>query len=55
MEEGKERAKLTEDATKYGEYVCSNYHWLPIEEQKKQAKQMENMTNQKKAKENKSK
>ena len=53
MKEKQDRAELTEDATKYGEYVCSNYHWLPIDEQKKQAKRMENMTKQEKRRGNK--
>ena len=25
------------NTTKYGEFVCSAYHWLPIEKQKEQA------------------
>lgn len=33
-----------EDITKYGEFVCSAYHWLPIEKQKEQADRMENIT-----------
>ena len=33
-----------EDMTKYGEFVCSTFHWLPIEKQKEQAKKMERMT-----------
>ena len=33
-----------EDTTKYGEFVCSNYHWLPIEKQKEQAENLANMT-----------
>lgn len=33
-----------EDTTKYGEFVCSAYHWLPIEKQKEQANRMENIT-----------
>ena len=37
-----------EDTTKYGEFVCSAYHWIPVEKQKEQAKNMANMTNQKK-------
>ena len=36
-----------EDSTKYGEFVCSAYHWLPIAKQKEQAKKMENMTKEK--------
>ncbi len=37
-----------EDTTKYGEFVCSAYHWLPIEKQKDQAEEMEKMTKKKK-------
>ena len=33
-----------EDMTKYGEFVCSTFHWLPIEKQKEQAKNMVKMT-----------
>ena len=33
-----------EDMTKYGEFVCSTFHWLPIEKQKQQAKKMAKMT-----------
>ncbi len=33
-----------EDTTKYGEFVCSAYHWLPIEKQKEQVSKMENIT-----------
>ena len=36
-----------EDMTKYGEFVCSTFHWLPIEKQKEQAKNMVNMTKKK--------
>ena len=43
--ERKDRKK--EDATKYGEFVCSTYHWLPLEKQKDQAKEMEEMTKDK--------
>ncbi len=34
-----------EDVTKYGEFVSSYFAWLTLEQQKKQAKDMENMTN----------
>lgn len=37
-----------EDTTKYGEFVCSSYHWLPIEKQKEQAKRLANITKNKK-------
>ena len=37
-----------ENTTKYGEFVCSEYHWLPIEKQKEQAKKMEEITKKQK-------
>lgn len=39
-----EKTSKKEDCTKYGEFVCSNYHWLPIKKQKEQVKKMEDMT-----------
>lgn len=48
MEKNEKRKK--EDTTKYGEFVCSAYHWLPPEVQKERAKELENATE----KENKS-
>lgn len=33
-----------EDQTKYGEFVCSTYHWLPKEKQKDRAAELEQMT-----------
>ena len=33
-----------EDMARYGEFVCSTFQWLPIEEQKKKVKKMANMT-----------
>ena len=47
MEKDKKMSKK-EDSTKYGEFVCSAYHWLPIEKQKDQAEEMEKMTKKKK-------
>ena len=32
------------NTTKYGEFVCSTFHWLPIEKQKEQAKRMIEIT-----------
>lgn len=46
----KNEKELKEDSTKYGEFISSFHHWLPIEEQKKQAKKMDNMTDKKKDK-----
>ena len=43
MQEDKKTQKK-EDTTKYGEFVCSAYHWIPIEKQKEQAEKMENIT-----------
>jgi len=43
MQRDKRIAKK-EDTTKYGEFVCSAYHWLPIEKQKDQAKEFEKIT-----------
>ena len=42
MDKKKEIRK--EDTTKYGEFVCSEHHWLPPEEQKKKAKELEDIT-----------
>ena len=33
-----------EDMTKYGEFVCSAFRWLPIEKQKEQVEKMEIIT-----------
>ncbi len=37
----------TENYTKYGEFICSFDHWLPIEEQKRKAEHLGNITNKK--------
>ena len=29
---------------KYGEMVCTSFHWLPIDEQKKKAKKLKTLT-----------
>ncbi len=39
-----EKVHKKEDMTKYGEFVCSAFHWLPIEKQKEQVEKMENRT-----------
>ena len=39
-----------EDTTKYGEFVCSTHHWLPIEKQKDIADKLSNITEEKKEK-----
>ncbi|MBO5413949.1 MAG: hypothetical protein J6A29_06735 [Clostridia bacterium] len=33
-----------ENTTKYGEFVCSFYQWLPLDKQKEQAKKMVEFT-----------
>ena len=33
-----------DDTTKYGEFVTSYFAWLPLEKQKKKAKEMEEIT-----------
>ena len=40
----KNKKENEEDATKYGEFVPSMHHWLPIEQQKKKAKRLSNIT-----------
>lgn len=35
---------IGENTTKYGEFVCTEYQWLPLEKQKEQAEKMANMT-----------
>lgn len=39
-----------DNISKYGEFICSYNHWLPLDEQKKQAQKMENITKSKKRK-----
>lgn len=36
-----------EDATKYGEFVCSYFAWVPLEEQKEKVKKLQNITEDK--------
>lgn len=40
------KAEVGEDTTKYGEFVSSYFSWIPLPEQKKQAEELENMTNE---------
>lgn len=44
MKRNRFHLSLKDDATKYGEFVCSCYKWLPIEEQKRQSEHLENVT-----------
>ena len=34
----------TEDATKYGEFVCSYFAWVSLPEQKEKAEELQNIT-----------
>ena len=36
-----------EDETKYGEFISSFFYWIPLKEQKKKAKRLENITKNK--------
>ena len=45
MKRNKYSLSLNDDATKYGEFVCSCYKWLPLDEQKAQARRLEDITN----------
>lgn len=35
---------MEEDTTKYGEFVSSYFVWITLEEQKREAEKLENMT-----------
>ena len=37
-----------EDNGKYGEFIPSSYHWLPIERQKEKAEKLANITKENK-------
>lgn len=45
MKEEIEDMEPAEDVIKYGEFVSSYFAWLTLERQKKQAKNMQDMTN----------
>ena len=45
---GENKEKRKEDTSKYGEFVPSAHHWLPIEQQKKKAEKLSNLTKNKK-------
>ena len=56
IEENKENQKRTrknmevevgEDSTKYGEFVSSYFAWIPLPEQKENAKRLQNITKKK--------
>ncbi len=33
-----------DNVTKYGEFVCTEFAWLPLDKQKEQAKEMQEVT-----------
>ena len=49
MKKSEDELKI-ENTTKYGEFVCTEYQWLPLEKQKEQADKMANMTKKEKGK-----
>lgn len=44
MRKSSEKKGIIEDATKFGEFVCSCHKWLPLDEQKERTKRLENIT-----------
>ena len=55
IKENKENQKMVrrddvevgEDSTKYGEFVSSYFAWIPLPEQKENAKRLQNITKKK--------
>ena len=39
-----------DNTTKFGEFVCTEFEWLPLDKQKEQALKMQDMTKNKKRK-----
>ena len=48
MSNEKRRKREAEDATKYGEFVCSYFNWISLDKQKEVAGELEEMTEEKK-------
>lgn len=40
----KENVEVGEDATKYGEFISSYFAWVPLPEQKENAKRLQEIT-----------
>lgn len=38
------------NTTKFGEFVCSEFEWLPLDKQKEKAKKLDNVTKDKETK-----
>lgn len=49
MKEAKEEfgIEVGEDATKYGEFVCSYFAWISLPEQKEKAEELQDITKNK--------
>ena len=46
----KEDSIKEDNVTKYGEFVCSQFAWLPLDKQKEKTNEMDEMTKNKKKK-----
>lgn len=44
MSEEKRRKREAEDATKYGEFISSYFHWVGLDKQKEVVEELEDMT-----------
>jgi len=44
MSKDKRRKREAEDATKYGEFVCSYFNWISLDKQREVVKELEDMT-----------
>lgn len=44
MNENEKKGIHEKNVTKYGEFVCSAYKWLPLDKQKKDAERFEEIT-----------
>ena len=47
MEKNNKKENI-EDATKYGEFICSEFGWSSLKKQKERAEELENNTKRKK-------
>ena len=47
MKEDKKQTYKKENSTKYGEQVCSEFAWLPLDKQKEKAEKLEKVTKKK--------
>lgn len=44
---GKDKSIKKENVTKYGEQVCTEFAWLPLDKQKENAKRFDKITRKK--------